>query len=585
LRAEASWLTAVTVLLPFAASAIIVVTGGTERSRRILAFCYAVLAAGFNLALLNAFLNRSHHTSWGSITFTPFGFPAFLVLNMLTVAAVLYAGFKPLSVPRPALLMATIPAACGLGGMALVATTLLSFVLMWLGVSAVAFVGLLAHDSVGLRPRFRAFVPWLLADALLASGALLCSIWLKESAVLIEPPLTSGNEAQVVTVMALFLASAFIRLAVFPVHAWSGDLVSRTDSSWSSFYLGGINFLLAGMRLAIVIALVGRLVSSDWSAAIAICALLSVVVGPIVAIRAGAAPGCVSGFYCAQSGALLLSFALFSRGGFEAGLFLLLVAPLFLTAFLMAFQTTGELRGTGRLGRQPLSVNAAPLVFGATLFSGMAIAGVPPMDGFVGKAMLALASSDKAGVRGFYALALFGVLVGLALGLVAVVRVLGGAYAARGLAVSSRKPHLLEGLVPLGICAASLMIGLFPGILSRNFIGGGSRLLFPRGFVGPGVVFRGTSDVVASALSAYRVWGDVAGAFLLVLAVVTLIAYFASRAAHPPSGAAKQMTPFLGGADGAYEFSWPDFPLKRGRGFESSVAWIKTRIGYLRSRR
>ena len=54
--AEVTWLVAVTVVLPFAAAAVILVAGGAARMRRMLAVGYAALAAAFNLALLNGYL-------------------------------------------------------------------------------------------------------------------------------------------------------------------------------------------------------------------------------------------------------------------------------------------------------------------------------------------------------------------------------------------------------------------------------------------------------------------------------------------------------------------------------------------------
>lgn len=556
--AEVTWLVAVTVVLPFAAGAVILVAGGAARMRRMLAVGYAALAAAFNLALLNGYLERSGRAAWGALKFTRFSFPAFFILNMLAVAAVLYAGFRLSGVERPSLLMAGIPAACGFGALALTVTTLLPLVLLWLGVSAMALLGLLAHGTVGFRRRLRAFAPWLVADLLLVIGALLCATWLKESAVLIRPPLTSGTETQTIIVVVLFLASALIRLGVFPVHWWTGDLVSRTDPSWSSFYLGSVNFLLAGARLAVAIVLLGRLVASDWGFGLAIAALLSVVAGPLLAIRGRTVPSCAAGLYCMQSGFLLLTFALFSRAGLESGLFVLLTAPLFLTAFLMASGTADGLRGSSALGRQMLPAGVAPAAFGVMLLSGIAIAGLPPTDGFVGKAMAALASLDKGTVSQFYILAMAAVLVALGLALVSVARLLGGVFSAGGSGKPFGKATLMEGAVPLGICAVSVLLGAFPGLLLSNFIGSGSRLLFPAGFTGPGVAFRGTGDLVSAALRAYPEWGAVVGAFLLGSALLVLVAYFASRAANPSAGLTRKAAPFLGGAEGTWSWTLTD---------------------------
>lgn len=568
-RAEVSTLIAIVVILPFAGSLAVAVLGGAARSRKVISAVYAMLAAGFNLALLSGYLQHPARAGWGSIKLSAFSYPVFLVLNLLTVAAMLYAGFRSSRVERPGLLLAAIPAACGLGALAVVVTTLLPFVLLWLGVTVVALLGLLAHGGAGLRGRLRAFTPWLVSDLLLVAGAILCATWLKESSILIKPP-ALGNETQTVIVVALFLASALIRLGVFPLQAWIRDLTARTDPSWSSFFLGSVNFLLAGFRLVIAMTLLGRLVASDWGLGLAIFALFSVVLGPVLALRSSSAAACASDFYCMQSGFLLLALALFSRPGLEAGLFIALTAPLALTAFMMATGTAGDLRGTGLLGQQRLPVRLAPAAFAVALTAGLALAGAPPFDGFIGKAFTALAGIDKSGTQRFYILAAAACLAAIAVALVASGRLLAGSYAAQAPQGGARRPALLEGLTPVGICVVSLMLGAFPGLLVRNFLQSASRSLFAPGFTGPAVAFKGAGAAVTGAMASYDAWGAVVAAALLAVAGIAAAAYFISRARHPSAGGAVRRAPFLGGAQGEHSMSWPVllswFAVSGGRG-------------------
>jgi NADH:ubiquinone oxidoreductase subunit 2 (subunit N) len=345
-RAEPAWVIAITVLLPFAAAALLALAGRAERTRRIVAVAYAAAAAGFDLALLNGYLEHSGRASWGSLKFSYFSFPAFIILNLLAAAVVLYAAFRPASSSSPALLIAVIPAACGLAGLALAVSTLLPFVLLWLGVTALAALGLLAHGSEGIRRRFRAFLPWLGADLLLVLGAVLCGVWLKETSVLIAPPLTHGSEMQTVIICALFLGSALLRLGVFPLTWWIGDLTTHTDPAWSSFFLGSANFVMASTRLVVTMVLIGRLVASDWGPGLTIAALFSIVIGPVLALRARSAPSALAGLYCMQSGFLLFTMAMFSRVALESGLFMSLTAPVFITGLMMALGTTTDARGS-----------------------------------------------------------------------------------------------------------------------------------------------------------------------------------------------------------------------------------------------
>jgi len=246
---------------------------------------------------------------------------------------------------------------------------------------------------------------------------------------------------------------------------------------------------------------------------------------------------------------------LFSRAGFEGAMLCLLVAPLSLTASMMAAGTIASLRGTGQLYRQSLSARLAPAAFIGLLLSGMALAGLPPLDGFVGKAMVVLANFDKAATEPLHALVAGFAMAAMAVAVVALVRTLGGIFALSDPEVPPiGKQSPVEGLATLGLCGGSLLLGFFPRMLLGNFISPGSRLLFASGFTGPGVAFRGTGAVLGKALGLYSGsgWSAVAAAFVLAAVAGAIVAYFASRAAHPSEGSQERFRGFLAGAEGDY---------------------------------
>jgi len=561
----------VTVTAPFVFALLFLAAGGVPRIRKFLAVACSLSVAGLSLALLSGFLTVSGEPGWGSLVLTRFGFPPFLILNLVGAAVVLYAGFKKTNASRPALLMASIPAGLGLAGLALLASGLLSVVLLWEGVTAVAVLGLLSQGGGGVRRRLRKVVPWLAGDLLFVAGAVLSAVWLDEARVFIEAPLTSGSEAQVIVVMVLFLTGAMIRLGVFPFHSWVADILGYADPAWSAFFMGAANYLLAGARLLVAAVLLARLVAGDWSAALVAIGLASALAGAVVVNRR-TVQGYLSGMYTMQAGFLVVGAGLFSRIGLEGALFCFLVTPLFLSPAIMAAGSLLEMRGTGSLGRQRLSARRAPAAFTVLLLSGMSLAGLPPVAGFVGKAIVALGNMDKAAVSPFYALAAAVALAAVALAAVATVRMLGGAFAGEGDAGTVGKPAFMESVAPLALCGGSLLVGLFPGILMRNFTDPGSLWLFPSGFSGPGVVFKGAGAAVEGAVQYYLSWSAVPAAFALLVAALALAVYFASRAAHPSRGTPARLGPFLGGATGEYRPSMePGIRLarpqgKRGRG-------------------
>lgn len=554
-QGELSALLGISVVLPFPFALALLMTGGAPRLRRMLAAFYALGAGGVNLVLLNGFLELGRETGWGSFRLTPFSFPLFLLLELITVAGVLYAGFRKGEPEGQGLLSASILAGAGLAALAMLSRGLIAQVGLWEGVTLAALVGLAARGGRDLGKRLAAFWPWLLADALFIAGAVLCGTALKETAVFIKPPITSGGEVQVVAIAALFLLSALVRLGVFPFHFWIRGLVGRADPAWSAFFLGAANFLLAGMRLVVVTVFLGRLVASDWSLAIIIVGLASIVAGPLIALRRADVCDYIAGMYTMQAGFLVTGLGLFSRAGLEGAMLCLLVAPLCLTASMMAAGTAVSLRGTGRLHGQSLSARLAPAAFIGLLLSGMSLAGLPPLDGFVGKAMVVLANFDMAGSWPFHALVAGLAMAATGVAAVALVRVLGGMFAPSGPEVPALgKQSWVEGLATLGLCGGSLLIGFFPRLLIGNFISPGSKLLFASGFTGPGVAFRGTGVVLEKGLGLYlgSGWTAVAAAFVLAAVAGAIVAYFASRAAHPSEGSEGRFRPFLAGAEGDY---------------------------------
>lgn len=555
-RADTTLVVAFCVVIPFAAALLLALAGSAERMRKAIALLYAAVSSGFTLALLSGYLQHPSRATWGGLRFTALSYPAFFMLNMLTVGAVLYACFRSSGLARPSVLAASIPAACGFGGLALAVATLMPQVFLWLGASAAALVGLAAHGGTGAVKRFRSFIPWLVSDALFVVGAILCSVLLRDNAVLIKPPVTSGSETQVVIVMALFLASALVRLGVFPLQGWIAESMSRTDASWNSYYLGSLNFLMAGMRLVIAAALLARLVASDWSIGLAIAGMLSMLAGPLLAARADSVQGAAGGLYCMQSGMLLLALSLYSRAGQEGALFILITAPLALTAFMMSTGTASALRGSSSLGQHMLEARAAPSSFVATTVAGLSLSGMPVLVGFVASVNLAFASLDKANVTQYFVLGAVAALVASAIALVVVARVLAGSFSAATPSAAATRPRPFEGLVPVTACGFCVLLGIFPGLLFRNFIGSASRLLFAPGFQGPAIVFHGTGDAIAAALRGYLSWAPIIAAFVGVIASVVLVAYFTSRAARPSEGPAEHSAPFLGGARGTYSSSW-----------------------------
>ncbi|MBU1672419.1 MAG: hypothetical protein KKF41_09980 [Actinobacteria bacterium] len=566
---NADLLLGIAIVLPFALAVPALLMGGVRRMRRLFASLYAGATAGFGFALLAGFLTVERTVRWGPIRLDRFTFPLFLMVNLLGAAVVLYAGFRRDEGKRPGLLHACMSGAIGFAGLAVLSRTLPSLVIFTEAVTVLAFAGLAASGAT--RRTFRGMLAWLASDALFVLGAVLCRSLLAEKAVLIQPPLTRGTEAQVVTVVALFLAAAALRLGAFPFAFWLREVADGADTAWSALFLGVLNFVLSGFRLVVAAVLLARLVAGNWGPGLVAWAAVTVVVGAWTALRAGSAGGFLAGIYSMQGGLLLMGLALFSRGGLGSTLFILMACPVALAAAFMASGTASDCRGSAVLEGHGLSARLAPAALVSTLLAGLSLSGAPPLAGFPPGATLVAAGLERASVQQAYALAVLAVLAGVVLATAASIRLATGLFdGSDAPSKGSRRPEAVESLVMMGLCLASLLLGLFPGLLATNFAEGASFLLFERGFAGPVVVIKGSGPLVEAVQGLYKTWGQAGAAFLLVPAVLVMALYLANRAARPSAGDPARFAPFVGGATVEY----PVQPRTEVRAQEPAGSWF-----------
>lgn len=517
------------VLLPFGFALAFALLSYAPRARRPLAVIYGVVMLALNGLLLEGYMVNSKLVGWGSLKMSRYGFPVFLVLTFMSAAIVLYKGAGRGEDKRsPGLLLASIVAATGFGALAALSSAIAGFALCWEGATAAALVGLAAHGSSGFRGRLISFIPWLAADGLFIVGVILVRSLLKEGGLLITQPLIHGSETQVELIMLLFLASAALRLGIFPLNVRRRDLVRRCDGSWNAFFLCTLNVLLTGYFLLVTSALIARLSTADWSLLIALAGLLSVVAGPLLAARSRGYSGYLSGILTMTGGLLFLCAGLYSRAGLESFLLLLLTTPLALSAMTLA---------AGRLSMPRLSSPVethrvvAPALMAGLLLAGVSLSALPPSDGFVSRAAAVLACLDKALANPWYSLMAALVLAAFALAAYATFTAVPGLLKG-GTGAGTSREKAFTAVIPL-LALLAFFTGVVPGPLVRNLVQPASRALFVTGFTGPGVVFHAVADPVSKALAVYPRWSEAAAAFVLACALAALLPYLSKGKPAP----------------------------------------------------
>lgn len=554
---ELKWILGAATMAPLVFAPVFLLPWRVTRIRKLMSGAYALMVFIGNAAILYGFLdNNSRAFKLWWMRVDSFSISLAVLTGFLSATVVLWLGFKRTGGDVPPLLLPCITLATWFTAMAFLSVDILPYTVFWVCVSLLAFVGFIVSRPGSVGKTLRLFSPWFVADLLFLAGSILGAVWLGEGKVLIEAPLKSGSEMQVVVIMILFLVSCFLRLGIFPFNYFTSALFSGSDASWSTFFLGVVNYLMVGSRLIITTCLIARFVTTDWSFAIIAIGLVSMAAGPLQAVRARSIDAFNAGIYLFQASFLVVGAGLFSRLGWEGAMFCLFTAPVLLTGAIIAMDRISEIRGTSELGIRTISPGNAATAFLALLFSGMALAGFPPSDGFLGKAIVALAGIDKSSIHGFNSLVYVFTPVACAVAFIAVIRVVSKIFEAdREDAVrTANRSTFVEGFIPIALCTLSYFIGVFPGIILNDLVSGSSRTLMPVGFSGPGIVFHGIGSQAMAVFEYFKKWAIDPTAFLTAIFVVVVILYFINRAASPSGGSAVRFRPFEGGAGVDYPF-------------------------------
>lgn len=530
------------------------------KARQVLVSLYALVVTAVDAALIYGFFETGDNIVglWWMET-SAFAVALTAVTAFLSAAVLLWLGFKRDSGNVPPLLAASISFSGGLCSMLFFSLEILPYTILWVAVSATAFLGLSRSRLGTLRKIFLSYTPWIASDLLLILGSILCLAWLDESKVFIEAPLRSGSEIQVVIIALVFLASSLIRLGAFPFNIPAANLFARSESTWSAFFMGGVNYLLAGSRFMITAAFITGFIATDWSVALVLAGLLTAIAGPVQAIRAKALPSFIAGMYVFQAAFIIIGAGLFSRSGWEGAMFGLLAMPLFMVPGIIAFGKIYDIRGTHELGTGTVPAGYSASAFLVFLFSGLAMVGIPPSCGFIGKAVVVVSAVDKSFFRAVNSLAGVVVPIACAFAIVALVKTISQLFSARkednSKAFTGR--FLLEGIIPAGLCGLAYLFGLFPDLLLGDVLQRASRALIPVGFNGPGIAFGGAGSAVSGALDYYLGWAADPAAFIAAVSAVVLLLYFINRASRPSVGPRSRFSPFEGGTvpERVFDFS------------------------------
>jgi multicomponent Na+:H+ antiporter subunit D len=191
------------------------------------------------------------------------------------------------------------------------------------------------------------------------------------------------------TVVAVAIA---VKASLVPMHAWLPRAYVEAGPAVTALFSG----LLTKAGVYVLYRLYSVVFAGDPSLrpAIITLALLTMVVGVLGAVGRGDMRGILAFHMVSQVGYLVLPIGLWSLAGVTAGLVYLLQYIVVKGALFLAVGAVETFTGTGRLAELGGMVRTRPVLAVGFLLPALALAGIPPTSGFVGKLLLLLAAIE-----------------------------------------------------------------------------------------------------------------------------------------------------------------------------------------------
>ncbi|MHB1280373.1 MAG: NADH-quinone oxidoreductase subunit N [Acidithiobacillus sp.] len=303
-------------------------------------------------------------------------------LSLATAAGLTFVAFHPLPRKLPGSFTGLILTALT-GGLILVSGQSLLFLFVGLELQVMPFFALLAWPGSGrgaLEAAFKYALLAALASAQFAIGIAL--IYLGDGSLAVIPPFSgmADNVYGLVGVLALLAALSF-EIAAAPFHAWVADIYQGAPAPMLIFLSGVGKVAVMGA----LITLVGA--TPRLQIPVAIIAAASILIGNLLAYRAGHLRRMLGYSAIAHAGYFLAALAAGPLGIIAASLY----------ALVYGIMNVGTFMGLASLPESSVAIPWAALrerqpvlagLLGVTLLS---LAGMPPSIGFFAKLFVIIA--------------------------------------------------------------------------------------------------------------------------------------------------------------------------------------------------
>jgi len=187
--------------------------------------------------------------------------------------------------------------------------------------------------------------------------------------------------------MVLFIAGFGMKVAAVPFHMWIPDAYEGAPFTVGAFLAAGTkNGGFAALLRVLVVALVALRV--DWSGTLAVIAILTMTLGNVAALTQKSFTRLLAYSSIAQAGYILIGLAAPNQLGIAGALFHILNHGVMKTAAFIAAAAVYSQLSTTSLDSYSGLGNRMPVTAFTLTISLFALAGVPPLSGFMSKLVL-----------------------------------------------------------------------------------------------------------------------------------------------------------------------------------------------------
>ena len=192
--------------------------------------------------------------------------------------------------------------------------------------------------------------------------------------------------------LAVILVAIAVKASLVPLHSWLPRTYVEASPGVTALFSGLLT--KAGVYVLLRLSSVAIGDAPALREALLALALVTMVVGVLGAIGRGDVRGILAFHMVSQVGYLLLPLGIWTVAGVTAGIVYLVQYVLVKGALFLAAGTVETLRGTGRIAELGGMLRTHPSVAIGFLLPALALAGLPPSTGFVGKVLLVRAAFD-----------------------------------------------------------------------------------------------------------------------------------------------------------------------------------------------